>query len=153
MDDDAQEQTEGIYQHMPFASVDLLAAIVAMRAALLGRSDRLAVNNRCAGGRFPPGPRAYPLPLPGMNAFPSAVQTPSAEVMIDRLVAWDLMGQEPPGTAAAQQIKDPIQDAAEIDRAWAPARFGWWEQWSQHRPFLVGEIGRVSIGNHERNHS
>src|SRR5690242_10199762 len=139
MDDDLQEQAQGVDQHMPLAPVDLLTAIVPMGAALLGRSHRLAVDDRCAWGRFPSSLGAYPLPQPGMDALPGAIQAPSAEVMRDGLITRELVRHESPGAATAHQIKDAIQDTAQVDRARTPAGFSGREPWGQQRPFLGGE--------------
>ena len=44
MHDDLEQQTEGIHQDVPLASIHLLAAVVAMRPALFGRLDRLTAR-------------------------------------------------------------------------------------------------------------
>jgi hypothetical protein len=44
MHDDLEQQTPGIHQEAPRASIHLLAAVVAMRAPLFDRLDRLTAG-------------------------------------------------------------------------------------------------------------
>src|SRR5580692_1210743 len=44
-DHNGQHQAQGVHRHMPFAALDLFARVIASLACLIGRFNRLAVND------------------------------------------------------------------------------------------------------------
>ncbi len=83
MDHDFEYQPQGVHQQMAFAPRQLLGPIVAMRAAPFGRFDRLAIHDGGAGRRLSPGLPSHPFAQRSVDALPSAVLVPFAEIGID----------------------------------------------------------------------
>jgi hypothetical protein len=50
------------------------------------------------------------------------------------------MRQQTPGPAAAQHVKDPIENLAHIDTPGAASCFGWGDQWFKNGPLGIREI-------------
>src|SRR5215813_13097669 len=114
MHHDLQEQAQGIHEQMAFASIDLLATIVAVRARALSRPDRLTSNAGRAGGRLPPCTLAHLLPQGRVEPLPGAIKTPFSEIVIPRRPGWKLTRQEAPLAATAQHVEEGIEDPTEI---------------------------------------
>ena len=51
-DDDAQNESQGVYHQMPFSPSDLLARIVASHSGVVSHLNTLRVEDRSAGGFF-----------------------------------------------------------------------------------------------------
>src|SRR6266545_3538831 len=112
--DHAQQQSQGIHQNVPLASVDLFAGIKADLAPVAVGFDALTVQD---GG----GGLGVAL-LVGTNAGaqrvvesrPGVVQAPRAENVIDSFPRWILCGQKAPWNAAFEDIQDGIDHAPAI---------------------------------------
>jgi hypothetical protein len=76
---------------------------------------------------------------------PRAVLAPLTKVVIDDAPRGQVMRQHPPGTAAAQQIEDGVEDVPlGVGLGTAP-RFGVGHEMLEHVPFFVTEIGRLRL--------
>src|ERR1019366_9166442 len=78
-----EEQTDGIDQDMPLASVDFLAGVVTPLVARLGALDALTVDDGRAGMALAPFHLACLFPQAGVNGDPQTIALPDAEVMIN----------------------------------------------------------------------
>src|SRR5262245_37572384 len=115
MHDHLEQQPEGIHQNMPLAAIHLLAAVVAMWPTLFGRLDRLAINDRGAGSGLASSRATHALTQDSLDPRPETGSAPEAKIVEDRgpgtIVPWHI----PPGAARAQEVEDPVEDAAEVD--------------------------------------
>src|SRR5215212_1677521 len=126
---------------MALATIDLLARVIAaLQSPDFGRLDALRVNNPSRWSRTATGL------LPDFGAelvvdgFPSAVQPPQAEVMIDSLPLREILGQQIPADAAADQIKDGVQDLAHISGTRASAGFCFRNESLNMFVFTIGQV-------------
>ena len=125
-DHNSQDQAQNVHHHMAFAPFDLFTRIVAALSGLIGRFDRLAVNNGRCGSHLPPFGITQPIAQRVVDEGPSPILTPLAKVAIDGLPGAEVFGKKPPRTARSNHIKDGVdQDAAVLaERASALARAG-----------------------------
>jgi len=80
----AQQQAQRVHRQMALAALDLLARIVAAGTTLLGRLNRLAVNNSRSRRRPAPTRLAQAIPEPIVDKLPGPVLAPLAKIAIDR---------------------------------------------------------------------
>jgi hypothetical protein len=80
-----------------------------------------------------------------MHELPGTILAPLAEVIIDAPPGRQIMGQHPPGTAAAEQREDAVQDLALGICLRSPTRFGLGDEMVDHRPCFIAEIGRIRL--------
>ena len=113
--------------------------------APIGRLDRLAVDDRGTRRRGAPGLHPHPLAQQRMQPLPGAVPAPRGEVVVDRLVRWEVVRQRPPGPASTQVVQDAVENLAHIHRARPPTGLGWGDQRLQDRPLRVREVTRVRL--------
>src|SRR5262249_51037181 len=77
------------------------------------------------------------------DAFPDPAASPGVEVVTDRTLRREVVGQGAPGTAILVHIKDGIDNLARVHRTVSPAT-GWWGQEGfQQRPLGLGQIRRI----------
>jgi hypothetical protein len=108
-----EHQTLRVDQQVAFSAFDLLGSIVSsLLSAHSGRFERLTVDDGCAGLRVSLEANPHSLAQGGVHPFPCSIQTPEAEVVVDGLPGWEVVGQESPGTAAAHNIEDGVEDLA-----------------------------------------
>src|SRR5262245_46008040 len=85
-----------------------------------------------------------------MHEDPGAVQAKPPKIVIDGLPGTVLTRQIPPRTAAAQDIKDPIADAAHVQRAGATTRLGGGNERCEHCPLCLVEVAGVHWDCHAK---
>ena len=78
-----------------------------------------------------------------MHQLPGPILPPLAKVVIHDPPWRQVMGQQAPGAAAAQDIEDGVQDFPFGILLWAAPRLGCGHIGGNQRPFLVSEVGRV----------
>src|SRR5208282_6628184 len=131
---------------MTLAPDDVLAGIVAAHPALVGGLDALTVHDAGRGGSAPtrlqsrPGPQIVPQLVPQTDACPVL------KVPVHRAPMGKLSGQQPPRTAAAQQIQQSVDDPAAIHRRATPF-LGKRQQRFDLLPLRFGQISRVTLGS------
>src|SRR5262249_4281566 len=84
--------------------------VVALGPAGLGGLDRLAVDHGGAGRRLAAIHLAHILAQDVVDLLPDAGVPPGVEVVGDRLPRRVVVGQHPPGAAAAGQVEDSVDD-------------------------------------------
>src|SRR6266487_3240345 len=145
--DHAQQQSQGIHQNVPLASVDLFAGIKPNLAPVAVGFDALAIQY--GGARL--GITLFIVTNAGaqdiMESRPGAVQAPRAEDVIDGLPRRILFWQKPPGNATFEDIQDRIDHAPAIGRRSATL-FGFRKHRLKKLPLSVGEFGFVGSDIH-----
>src|SRR5215218_1553979 len=80
--------------------------VVPLRAAAVGRLDRLAVHPQCLWGRRGAGLDTNLSPKCGVNLLPNPGQAPVAEQAVDGLPRRQVAGNHPPRPAGPQVVED-----------------------------------------------
>jgi hypothetical protein len=80
-----------------------------------------------------------------MYPLPGAVFAPLPKVVIDDPPGRQVMGQQAPGAASAQQIENAVEHLPLGVFLRAAARLGLGHEMLDQLPCLVGEIGRVRL--------
>jgi hypothetical protein len=122
------------------SALDLLAAIVAtLFSAYAGRLlDRLAIYYACAALRVPLNTHSHPLAQGLVHPFPSSIQAPSSEVMVNGLPGWELMRQKAPLAAASGHVEeDSVENLAQATEAGTPLVFSSWQVVFKVCPFSI----------------
>jgi hypothetical protein len=111
-DQDDQQQSERIHDDMTLAAPQLLAAVVAPKAADLAALDRLAVDAPGPRRRPPTGRLSHPLTQGVEDALPGAVVPPLLEVVVDGALGRQVVREHVPLAARAGLIEDRVEDLA-----------------------------------------
>jgi hypothetical protein len=104
------DQTLGIDQQVALAAIDFLAAVITPRTAHHSGFDRLAIEDGRRWLGIAPQLHADGGVQGSMEPLPEALHTPQAKVVIRRFPRRQIMGQQSPGAATAQDIENSIQD-------------------------------------------
>src|SRR6516162_4051668 len=119
--------------------------VVAPGTAALGRLDRLAVDHGGAGRRLAVVHPPHVGPQDVVDLLPQAPVPPGVEVIGNGLPRREVVGEHPPGAAAAGQVEGGVDDLAQgvgAGPAGAGARLG--EQVFDVDPLQVGQIAGVT---------
>jgi hypothetical protein len=108
----SQHQYLGLDHQMPLAPAEFPAAIVASNAADARSLVGLAIDDAGAGLAVASDSYAEALPEGGMDALPGAIQSPEPEVVIDDLPGWELVGEQSPLAATADNAEHRVEDFA-----------------------------------------
>src|SRR5215218_11243911 len=139
-----KDQPLGVHQKVPLSASDLLVAVVSpLFAAYPGRLGRLRIRYSRAGVWIPPQTNPQPLAQRHVDLLEDTGKPPLTEVVVDgpprREVAW----QEPPRTAAFQDVEDCVEDGTRAMDPRSTAGLRRRKMRCQVAPFGVGEIGRI----------
>src|SRR4051812_24605525 len=147
-DDHRQEQAHCVDQQVPFASLDVFAAIVATQAAHRRALDTLTVQTTSGWMFMSASTPSYLGAQSIVDTLPGAIVTPNPEVMIDTFPGRIVLGQHAPLRAADQNVQDRIDELAHIQAARPTTSFGGRDQVFDIIPLAVGQIGRVCVCVH-----
>jgi ankyrin repeat protein len=140
----SQNQSQAIHRQMAFAPFDLFARVVAALSGLVGRFDRLAVNNGRRRGHVAPFGVAHPIAQRVVDEGPGPILAPLAKIAIDGLPGAKVFGQKPPRAARSHHVKDGVDQSAAVvadgASAFAPAGLGCGHQRFDLVPFFIGQI-------------
>src|ERR1700733_11093789 len=114
MDLAGQQEALGIGDDMALAAFDALAGIDPTRAATFGGRSTLAVDDGGRRGNVAPQHLAGTRHQPGVEPTPGAVVAPAVEIALHRRTRWEVGRQGAPLAAGGQNIKDRIDDHAQI---------------------------------------
>lgn len=144
-DTEGQEQPQRVHQDMTFDAFGFLGRVVASLAGLVGGADGLGVQDSGGGLAAFASLVSDQAPKHPMNGLPIALLAPEPEVMIDRLPRSKVPGQQPPGAAGPDQVKQGVADAAQIGRrtTWSPPCFARRQRRLQQVPLFVTQISRI----------
>src|SRR5438309_175326 len=79
-----------------------------------------------------------------MDAIQRAVVTPQVEIVEKCAARRQIFRDRTPLASRAQNIHDPVHHFAHLDMALVAAALGGRDQWFDMRPFIVGQITRIS---------
>ena len=104
-----------------------------------GRLHRLAVYYPRARLGIALEANPHPFAQRGVHPLPDPVQTPRAEVVVDRGPSREVVGQKPP----LQEIEDGVEDLAQAVQARSP--FVFWDRQERFDvlPLGIGKVGWV----------
>ena len=109
------------------------------------RLHRLPVDDRGAGRGLPAEPHAQQLAQARMQRLPRPLHAPLPDIILDRLVWWEVVGQLAPGAATAHDGADGIDDLAPRPACRPSAGLDGGHQRLQDRPLLVAQIRRKAF--------
>src|SRR5581483_5449248 len=84
----------------------------------------------------------------GMNLLPHPGAPPRPPIPIHRLPRRELVRQQAPGTAPAQEVKERVEHLAHVGRARPSPRLGARNQMLEYGPFLIAQITRIGFAVH-----
>src|SRR5918998_2197625 len=109
---------------MALAAFDLLGSVVAtFFSSHSGRLHRLAIYYPRAGLGVPLLANPHSLAQGGVHPFPSAIQAPGAEVVVDGFPRRKVVWEKSPSTAATYHIEDGVENLAQMMEARTPVGF------------------------------
>ena len=135
---------------MTLAAFDVFGRVAAHGATVGIGFDALAVEH--GGGGAATLAVRWPLerPQPIVERPPGVIAAPLAENVTDGFPRWEVGGQQPPGDAAFEDIKDGVDNGAPVGgRSSALAGLG--EHGFDEGPLGVGEAGVVGSDFHRSN--
>src|SRR5271170_710766 len=132
---------------MTFPPLDLLAAVVARRAAHFAGLDRLRVDARRARSFLPTEGLTNPATQRVDELLPGAVGVPGGEVIPDRALGEQIVRQVVPLTTRAVLIEQRVDDFAHGRGSGPAARFGGRDQGFEDLPLLVGQVGGIALAH------
>src|SRR5216684_3450799 len=144
-DTDRQQQAQSVHQDMSFDPLGFLGRIIATPPRLVPRADGLAIQNGC--GRFVSfvGLRSDFTAQHIMNDLPTTLPAPQPEIVINGFPRTKVTGQQPPGTARPDKIKQRVANPPQIGR-WATAPPCWLsrrQKQLQQVPLFIAQISRI----------
>ena len=146
VNDAAEQEALCVDQDVPLAAVDFLACIVAARPAALGRLDRLAVDDGGGGLGVAAGSLSGQNQQGVVQAVQRAVPPPAPEIAEDGALGRELLGQQRPLAAGAQQVEDRVQHRLQVGPA-RPTDAARRRQARRDQGELgVGQVGCVALG-------
>src|SRR5258707_7025065 len=133
---------------MTLTTFDLLAAVVARRAAHLGGLDGLAVDATRAGGVLTAGGLANPGPQGIDDLLPGAVLVPGDEVIPGRPLGNEVVGQVVPLAAGARLVEQGVDHLPQVHDARAAARLGRRQQGLDQFPLGVRQVRTIRLAHY-----
>jgi len=144
-----EDQTFGIYQQVAFSALHFLVAIVSSLCSTYPCGlHRLGIHHARAGLRISLEAYSQTLAQSSVHPLPGAVDTPSSEVVVDRLPRRELMRHQAPSTAATHDdVEDGVKELTQsVDTR--PSASLWGRQIRLYAsPLGVGEVGWVSLSH------
>src|SRR5260370_23987256 len=143
-----QNQSQTIHRHVPLASGDFLARVVAALSALIRGFNRLAIDD--GGGRRNVAAfgLAHVVAQGVVNKCPSPILAPASVITVDGLPRTKVPGQQSPGTASANHVKHRVDQAATVQRGRSPtfalSGFRSWYQQFDIFPFFATQVSWIS---------
>src|SRR5262245_10037576 len=148
MNDGVQQQTQRVYENMALLALDLFARVIAMRidaAPPFSALFTLWLSTMAAVGL------AYSFALLPtrhikhvMDAIQRAVVAPQVEIVEKCAARRQIFRDRTPLASRAQNIHDPGHHFAHLDMALVAAALGGRDQGFDMRPFIVGQVTRIS---------
>src|SRR5512135_406616 len=132
---------------MTLPAADLLAPVVAPRAADFRALDRLAVDVADARRRVAALGHADILAQGVRDPLPGAVVTPLREVVPDGALGQQVVREQFPLATGAGLVQEGVEHLPHVGLAWSPARLGGRDQGLDDLPLLVGQVGLVGLSH------
>ena len=109
-----ENQTQAIDRDVALASGNLFACVITALSCLIGRFNRLAVDDGRSGRNGTSFSFAHTVPKHIVNKGPSPILAPSSEVAVKRLPRSKVVGQQSPRAARTDHIEDSVQQGAAL---------------------------------------
>ena len=130
---------------MPFSTCNLLSSIKSTFQATFRGLGRLTIQDRGAWLTLLSRFQSYSFTQQVVQAFPSAVCTSQAKIVINSFPRWQIARQHPPRTTTLQDIENPIQNPAPaMFSRTTGLRFGW-QVWSDFQPLSIIQVSWVNL--------
>jgi hypothetical protein len=114
--------------------------------------DGLTIDDPSTGLPLFAGRDAHISPEHVMDMLPGPIVTPSPKVMVDHRPWREVMGQQPPGTAAPHQIPQGIANVTFGVFLWAAPSFGRGHEMLNQLPFSICQVCGIRLSRfHARN--
>jgi hypothetical protein len=147
MDDRAQHEAFGIHEQVALASFDLLATVKAALPTNAGGLHGLTVNAARAGLGVTAEAPTEVVAQQRVHALPRSITPPASQAGLHGLPGRPLLGQEAPGAASAELVKQGVEDGAQgVQGVQAGATDGRLrrQEGFEQGPFGVGEIRGIA---------
>src|SRR3954463_13610572 len=145
---DLQDCAFRIDKHLPLATGDLLAAIVAARSTGFSGLHGLTVDHSGGGLRFPARCRAVLFAQDLVYTLPFAVLAPFIEIIVYLLPGRKIVWHHAPGNAATEQIEASIDDSTHVIVRPLPPFLAFREEPCDNSPLLIFQVRRISFAFH-----
>jgi hypothetical protein len=83
-----------------------------------------------------------------MEVLPGPIVAPAREVLVSRRPADQIVGQEAPSTAGADEVQEAVDDFATIYAPRPATKLGGRDERGDPCPLLVCQISRVRLSSH-----
>src|ERR1700746_477325 len=132
---------------MTFATLDLLACVVASGATRFGGFNRLAVDDNDGGHGVLAFCFTHRHDQNADDLFPQTAVTPRVEAVLHGGEGREVLRQVAPRTTCANQIEQGIEDSSRIRRL-ASGRLRGGQQLLHQRKLLIREVACVALADH-----
>src|SRR6266852_7135644 len=147
-DHNRQNHSQAVHRHVAFASRHLFSRVVAALSRLVGRLDRLAINNGSGGCHLAFLALAHAVTQRVVNERPSPILTPAPKAAIDGLPTTKVLRQKSPGAARTNHVKDGVDQAPPIQRGRSAtlsfSRFRSRNEGLDVLPFFISQVGWIT---------
>lgn len=140
VDHGMNEIAVGVSEDMALATFDLLARVIAARASAFRGFYALAVDHASTGRSLAAVRLACDHQQGVIDRQPQPVVAPKVEPVPHSRYGREARRQHPPRQAAAQQVKDRLDNAPQWPFARSPNMRRGWQQWLKNRPLGIGHI-------------
>jgi hypothetical protein len=141
--DDHEQRPERADPQVPLTPSDQLPAVKPPRARLIDHLHALPVEDRCARLRVAPFSAAELAAQAVMHLLPGAIVAPGLQVVVDKGVWREIVGQQESAAARAQEIENGIDDLTARILGGAIIRSQGRDERLQEAPFGIAEIGAI----------
>ncbi len=108
------------------------------------RLGALAVDDGCRRARFPPFLFAHRDIEFVMDALQRSIPIPQYEIVVDRTLGWEILGQGAPLAARPQYVENAVEHLAHVHVPPSPASASRGDFRLNQHPFAVGEVTRIA---------
>jgi len=143
MHENEDEEAAGVGQDVPLAAFDLLARVVAARAAAFGGFDRLVVDHTGTWACLASFNLAQVHDQHRVHRLEQTSVAPGVEIALDRRDWREAFGQKPPGTTARRDVEQGVQDFAHVRCPAPTSPLGPRDERRCQRPLPIRHIARV----------
>jgi hypothetical protein len=130
---------------MAFTAVDLLAPVVAARAAALAAFDSLGVEGRLLGLGFASDGDADLAAKGIQDPLPGAVLFPGVEEAVGGGRFGQILGEHPPLTTGLVEVENGVEEEAEGNFPGAATLLGLRQQRFEQRPLFIRQIRLIHL--------
>src|SRR5258706_3556865 len=134
----------GIDQDVAFATIDLLARVIATWTASLRRLDGLAVDDGRCRARFPPGELAVNHNQRVIDLLETTRVTPGHNPSIHGPARRKISGEKPPWTARTHNVEDCVDDLAQGPAPGPSFLLRSGNKRFYHAPFFISDVALVT---------